>query len=132
MWIGRGRAPLLRGEHLATSSRVARRIQRLALDLLHLRDRLEDEAAAVGEDEEGGAVRLEAGGVERDGVGDGAHTVLAHTVADVALGGGVLLEVAELLHERHVGGREIRGAADEAGDGGACLLYTSPSPRDRG
>ena len=76
-------------------------------------------AHVVGEDEKGGAVRLEAGGVERDGVGDGAHTVLAHTVADVALGGGVLLEVAELLHEGHVGGGEIRGASDEAGDGGA-------------
>ena len=37
MWIGRGRAPLLCGEHLATSSRVTRRVQRLALYLLHLR-----------------------------------------------------------------------------------------------
>eukprot|EP00982_Pelagococcus_subviridis_P002992 23048-Pelagococcus_subviridis.AAC.3 len=76
-------------------------------------------AHVIGEDEEGGAVGLEAGGVKRDGVGDGAHAVLADAVTDVTLRRGVLLEVAELLHERHVGRREIGGAADEAGDGGA-------------
>lgn len=75
-------------------------------------------AHVVGEDEEGGAVGDESGGVQGNAVADGAHSVLAHTEAEVALGRGVLLEVAEHLHQGHVGGRQIGGATQEPGDGG--------------
>ena len=68
----------------------------------------------TGEDEEGRAVGDEAGGVQRDAVADGAHGVLAHSKAQVALLGGVLLEVPKLLHQRHVGGRQVGRATPEA------------------
>ena len=70
------------------------------------------------EDEEGGAVGDEAGAVQGDAIGDGAHGVLAHAKAQVALLGRVLLEVAKLLHQRHVGGRQVSGAAPEP-----CMRY---------
>mmetsp|Transcript_22929 Transcript_22929/g.40811 ORF Transcript_22929/g.40811 Transcript_22929/m.40811 type:complete len:342 (+) Transcript_22929:619-1644(+) len=72
-------------------------------------------AHVIREDEEGGAVRDEARAVEAHAVGDGAHAMLAHAKADVALGVGTLLEVTVHLHQSHVGGREVGGAADEAG-----------------
>mmetsp|Transcript_20755 Transcript_20755/g.52312 ORF Transcript_20755/g.52312 Transcript_20755/m.52312 type:complete len:551 (-) Transcript_20755:7-1659(-) len=75
-------------------------------------------AHVVGEDEEGGAVGDQAARVQADAVGDRAHAVLAHAEAHVALGVGVLLEVAVHLHEGHVGGRQVSRAADEAGHGG--------------
>ena len=71
------------------------------------------------EDEEGGTVGDEAGGVQGNAVADGAHSMLAHSEAQVALLGGVLLEVAELLHEGHVGGRQVSGSTPETCTQGA-------------
>ena len=71
----------------------------------------------IGEDEEGRAVRDDTRGVQLHAVGDGAHTVLTDTEANVALGRSILLEVTELLHQRHVGRGEIRGTTHETRDG---------------
>ena len=73
MWIGRGRAPLLRGEHLATSSRVTRRIQRLALYLLHLRLQPLDRLKAMRQPPGTIRVRLFEG-LDRGGVAFGLGT----------------------------------------------------------
>ena len=51
--------------------------------------------------------------MQGDAIGNGAHAVLAHAKAQVALLGRVLLEVAELLHQRHVGGRQVGRASPE-------------------
>jgi hypothetical protein len=75
-------------------------------------------AHVVGEDEEGGAVGDDAAAVQAHAVDDGAHAVLAHAEAHVALVVGALLEVAEHLHQRQVGGRQVGGAAHQAGQHG--------------
>lgn len=64
-------------------------------------------------DEEGCAVRDEAGLVMRQSIGNGSHAMLTNSKAEVALLVCALLEIPKGLHQGHVAGSQICGSSHE-------------------
>mmetsp|Transcript_18441 Transcript_18441/g.47409 ORF Transcript_18441/g.47409 Transcript_18441/m.47409 type:complete len:408 (-) Transcript_18441:383-1606(-) len=96
---------------LADSDGVVRRHE----DRAGLRERGNADGVAhvVAEDREGRAVRHQAGPVQGDGVRNGTHAELADAEAHVAPVVGALEEVTGALHQGHVRGGQVGGAADK-------------------